>query len=72
MAIRELHVPDPDGEWTCERGDCKRCEDGDNHRGVVCSYCTNDDVDFGWIVQWPCPTMQIIEDLPAPGLRVVR
>jgi hypothetical protein len=69
--IRELHVRDQDGSWTCFDIDCEKCQLDDGHHGPICSYCSNFDPDNGEIVVWPCPTVQIIDDLPAPGLRVV-
>ena len=71
--IRELHVRDQDGSWTCGEDDCDKCELEDGHHGPVCAYCsfsTDDDI-VPSVVFWPCPTVQIIDDVPAPGLRAV-
>lgn len=74
-AIRKLHVRDQDGAWTCWDEDCKKCVDGDGeHRGPICEYCSfsTDDDAIPSVVFWPCPTVQIIDDLPAAGLRAVQ
>lgn len=72
--IRELHVRDQDGAWICGDPECPKCNDDNGHTGPVCSYCSdpvNDDPDFPSIMLWPCPTVQIIDDLPASGPRAL-
>lgn len=70
--IRELHERDQDGEWQCHDADCDKCQLGYGHQGPICSYCSNSDPeDENAVIVWPCPTVQIIDDVPAPGLRAV-
>ncbi|OZE04353.1 hypothetical protein CH249_25815 [Rhodococcus sp. 05-2255-3B1] len=68
--VRALHVRNQDGEWQCHDADCDKCQLGYGHHGPICSYCSNSDPDDeNAIIVWPCPTVQIIDGLPAPGLR---
>ncbi|WP_143544471.1 MULTISPECIES: hypothetical protein [unclassified Rhodococcus (in: high G+C Gram-positive bacteria)] len=69
--VRELHVRSQDGSWTCDDWNCEKCTLGAGHSGPVCDTCsfsTDDDI-VPSVVFWPCPTVQIIDNLPAPGLR---
>lgn len=60
-----------DGSWTCGDWECEKCTEGDGHHGPVCDYCSfsTDDDTVPSVVFWPCTTVQIIDGLPAPGLR---
>ena len=69
--VRELHVRNQDGSWTCGDWECEKCTLDDGHHGPVCDTCsfsTDDDI-VPSVVFWPCPTVQIIDNLAAPGLR---
>ena len=69
--VRALHVRNQDGSWTCGDWECEKCTLDDGHHGPVCDTCsfsTDDDM-VPSVVFWPCPTVQIIDGLPPPGVR---
>lgn len=69
--VRELHVRNQDGSWTCGDWECEKCTLDDGHHGPVCDTCSfsTDDDTVPSVVFWPCLTVQIIDGLPPPGLR---
>lgn len=69
-AIRDLHVRDQNGDWMCHEDECEACVYGNGHQGPIYSYCSDSTNEEHGVITWPCPTMQIIDGLPAPGLRL--